>query len=964
MLTAEPKAPNEIPDVRLELNDYLGALSAERQRIQAYLQALLGQNDTPSNGWVVKGFDVTYSSGSLVITFTAIDSVAFDSLGRLVQRIAADGAVAVTLAISSTTQVFAYTYDVDSDYDSRRRYDRSLPGEVGVNDYTKKRPVVAFYADTSGSPPTHTLTPSGQTVPLVPIGEFVTDATGVTGYTDLRAHLGALDDQRTLTGVGSQGAESLRQILDNLATRLLEVLDATGAGTSSWASSGFIRDIYSIDLEVINARTSTLPSGFSSTTLQQRILASRGAGITVGDGVTTYRDYNGALGVASALSYGGSAVGGEVVLREGTYTGVDNVAFTKDGVHVKGTPGYQGTSGTVYIPYLNGTGKRLSIDGYNAITIEGVQFDGANQVGDWYILIRSASHVRFFNCYFRMGVGSLSSMIQIADGSNVVFDKCTFYQAHHTLPMVTTNSPTSRCQDITFKDCVVDSEGVWLAILGDTRDIKISGGSISAQANGVGSLAGLIVATTTVAECSLYVDRVAFYDDSVGDFARLIDFTQSVGSGTADVFAHFTNCGFRDLDATAIRISGLGSRSLVHGCEFRINASTSIIEVQNYGPLTGAASIDIVDCEFAFTGGVNKVGIDLEANASAHTGHDVRIQSCRFRNCTAAVRLSNNSSALAPRIEKCTFFSCDSALIAAGTDLSALVFSGNVIQGGGDAYVATSFGVLYAASVYLYGGNLNEARIEDNTFRSVGTGYTAGAFAPVLIEGTLNDVSVCGNKFFACGHKNAGQGAADRYVSGQVVVVVRGSKGRGFDFSRNVVRSDAFGSFCFIDLGDGGGTAFIGVKRIGACDNQLVNANISTDTCGIKVGGNLSGRTTVDTNTVTEYLEIKDNLVDTRMQNNVAFSQAVIDLASLPNGTAEGYVIGSYANVSGNTVVASSASPPAYGINLNNGASVGPTWTDVYGVVTDNLVLYPSVAVLHPGVNTPANWEEANNQQI
>lgn len=966
-LTATPKEHSEIPDLRLELQDYLDGLRQEQQRVAAYLQALMGLHSTAAtNGWVVKGFTLTTSGASLTATLDAVESVAFDSVGRLLLRLAIDGSLSVVLPTTTTTRLSAFVYYQDSDYDQRRRYDRGVPGEVGVNDYTRRTPVVALHQDSTGSPPTHYRAPSGATVPLVPLYDVTTDGTGVTLVTDVRPHFADLDDTKVVGAAPSYGAGSLRDVLDLLATRFLQVLDAGNVATSSWTASGGIRDLYNVDLEVKNARVSALPSGFASLTLVDRIHAARAPGITVGDGSNHFGDYNQASGLLTALNYGGAAADGKVKVRSGTYSGVEHVSFSKDGVHVEGVRGHEGSAGTVYIPKINASGERLSIDTRNGITIEGIQFDATAQVGDWYILIRQGTSVRFIDCYFRMGVGNTESMIQIADSTKVSFEGCTFYQEHLSIPMVKVLSPTSRCNEVRFRDCRVESEGPWLSVQGNARGLYLEKVQFSLENGGGGaaSVSSLVDVTTALTEADLHLDDCTVYDNGGGTFARVLDLNQTSGSLTARVGAVLRGCIFQNMTSQVGRFSGLGSPVRLDKCDLRFTASNQGVVVANNGALAGAASVVFDDCEFFYPSGSGGIAIYHDTNAVTHTTHDMSVTRCRFRNCSTGVYLATNSSTYATRVEGCTFYNNTSVLVAYGSAINGLRFCDNQIEGGGNTQIDTVGGKGFAASLFLSGGHLNEVRIEGNTWRSCGKTFTSGGVAVVLMDGVFNDVSVSRNKFFDCYHENVSQATALRYYSGHIVAAVNTTKGRGLDVVGNTIISLSFGSFLLFDPGNDGGGVALGVDRLNIEGNRWKNNRTGTSLCGVRCSGFIYGVTAVDTVLNIDRILLLNNLIQTGMQDDPAWARAVVDFSSGTTGTQQSH-IPSYACATGNTIVGDAATPPTNSIALNSGVTAVGAFATSYGVVVGNLLVGASgPKASTPAITYPAQWTVASNQEV
>jgi len=131
-ISAIPDDVRYFEDERLELVDKIQDRSAIRQLLMSACEALLGEPaSTPTDGWVMRGFEVTHSPLSLSIDVTAVEGIAFDGDGKLVYN-PGSAVFTITLPATAITRLYTYMRDVDTAQDARRRFDRTLGSEVAM----------------------------------------------------------------------------------------------------------------------------------------------------------------------------------------------------------------------------------------------------------------------------------------------------------------------------------------------------------------------------------------------------------------------------------------------------------------------------------------------------------------------------------------------------------------------------------------------------------------------------------------------------------------------------------------------------------------------------------------------------------------------------------------------------------------------------------------------------------------
>lgn len=966
-LPKEPKGVRYFPDERLELKDHEDDQWSHTQRLKANLRALVGEGNAPTKGWVFDGFTLSYSTSSLTITVDAVQSVAMDHQGRLLLRLPADGSQSITLTAGSTSRIYAYVYDVETDSDARRRFARSLGAEVGVNDFTRTEPVVGFFEDTTGSNPTYSLAPNGQTVALVPLWEVTTDLVGVPGSpTDLRNHFGSFDDTVLTPATGGHGVTGIWSGLSALASRLWRTWDANSTVTSGWWDTGSIRDNYTIDLELQLARVSSRTGGNIYSNLKSAIDNFRFEGVVVGNGYDNYGDFTGVAGLKNALEYPGvSAINNAIFVKSGIYSGVGQVTLPQNGMHIQGVRGgYQSLGGaTVWKPITTGSGISFSLESRKHITVEGIVFDTTLNANNWRILIKDAESIVFRGCEFVHGANHTGSLISVQDSTDVRFEGCSFVSSNLTYPQVSVTGASAN-QNVRFEGCSISTSGRWLSVQNDARDVWVDGCEFRLASSG-SSISYLIDASINQAISGLHVRGCYFNDLSSGDYTTLLNLYQTSGGLFDRVGFDVEDCRCQNLSTTFLTIGGVGIRSRVKDCDLFSAYDIPMIKVASSAGIQEAGAVDIEDCDFRFYSLLAaSIGIMQLGGTGTSGTSTLRVRGNRFQNAGKGIHLTSPSNLSRPLIENNEFISCNRAMDAFFTQLDRLTFRGNVIQDCGNVGDISVYSHTFASAVSFLGGQLLDCEIRDNHFKQVGATITTSALAPLFIFGQFDGVRVEGNRFTGCGNVSIAS-VTDQIATGQIVALSEGTKGTGLHINRNRFHQESFGAFIHVDLGNDGSDEPIGVEVLEIDGNYGKDTGGGLKRCAVKVGMVISGPATpILSDADVDVLSCCANKFETLMRYDSSYAAAPLEFAM--DNTGRDFAFGyQRVQVSNNSVSSSLVVPPFYGVNLGNGTGGGtPVLAISLGKVSDN-VLYgvASIPVSHPGL-TPAYaayWSVTDN---
>lgn len=830
-ITQSPDDTRFFEDERLELVDLQNSRVATIRREMHLLEAILGEPSTPRFGWVLKGFSLSHSPSTLDVTIAATEGIAVDGDGKIVYN-PGDSTVTVTLPGSSVIMLYAYMREVDTAVDARKRWDRSTPAEVSITTETRIRQQVGFYFSATLDL-THTMTPNQQTVALVPIHKFETDGTGVVvgaNTVDARNMFGDLNDGLTIPSTAGKGIVGIWSAFSTLATRLKQIVDKNAVISPGWYDQSTVRDVYTIDTEVKDARTSLVSGGATSLTLSAALHRARMNQVNVGDGTNTFGDFNGVAGVKSALELNHATGGGIIHIKRGVYNGVDTVTMPMDAVHVQGIPGEFTTNGTQWIPVVTGSSKKLDLSGRNSILFDGIFFDRNSGSNDWHMYLASCSNITFRNCSFRQGASCTGPMIVLDDATNVTFENCRFVNNNVVYSIVQLQGSTLD-ENVLFYGCTVSAKSTWIGCTGLYRNVRVESCKVVLASGGT-SLSGVIYANLSQLTSHIEVRDCDFVDGAGGAFLYIINATAATATTSGYGYAHIENCRFRTISAGGVKINALGTPSRVVGCKFESTTNNAVgIQLLNLGSGASAEATVIERNEFVFgSGSTGQIGIAHSSDAGTNAFSPICIERNMFLYGQKGVVFTSNSSVTSARICNNTFRSVGQPIQVIGTVIADLCISSNRIIGGGGVPLTVST-FAFCFGICVVGGTLDGLVVEGNRLNGLNSSYTSGPSAGILIEGVFNHVRVDGNQLRDNGTTDAGVSDAHKKISGGIILHAVTTKGTCLDVTNNKVIQGSWGSCIYFDIGNAA-SAVVGVEQLVMSQNLCRNTLGSTGYVG------------------------------------------------------------------------------------------------------------------------------------
>lgn len=392
------------------------------------------------------------------------------------------------------------------------------------------------------------------------------------------------------------------------------------------------------------------------------IMGARTAAITVGDGVSSYGDINGADQISIQKAHDSlPAIGGRIFLKRGTYSLTSDVNWTNTGsVVLEGESGtvieldggsiHIATTGSVHISHVE------IKEGTSAPSNVGILFDTSNptdvimtdvKMTDAAINFNASlpDHSSFLRVYFsastaNMATVPLMSATGVSGRLSGTFNQCSFLHFSAvgltaSLIDLVTATPTVSCGNMNFVDCefgslLLNTTGVHLgttaSIVAFNRcsfasaitlsHVHITGGSNLKFVNcvGEGGVAALLYAWDTT-----YISIDGYLN------------ANSVGQSAAS----FTDC----------------NNVTVKNCDVKVNAGASL----SVGAFRFANSTEVLLKNFSFnnnvvrgdeTAGINKtVGVLVDIGAGFLSMIDgVKISSNIFDTCEVAIYFANTGT--------------------------------------------------------------------------------------------------------------------------------------------------------------------------------------------------------------------------------------------------------------------------------------------------------------------------------
>lgn len=882
-----PDLPRYEADERLELVDVEAERVAYIDLINAHVRALIGERalgspDYGEWGWVLQGLKITAGVGLQAVVEAAL-GVAIDSNGRLLIH-PGDAVVNLSLNPSTANIIYAYLLDVESMPDGRRRWDRGAGAEASYTVNTRLTPTVGFFVDTSLR--SHTIV-NGVTVPLVVLASVTTDVSSVTGVADSRPFLGNANQSFTfdLTQLGL-GVKSVYDMYSALATRIKQVFNAAG----SWAVQGSVRDVKSIDDEVIAARAPTASGLTSSTTLKKRIEAARTARLTVGP--TDTGDYNGAAGLAAALNRLDGQGDSLIVVKPAIYDDVDEVLIDSRTLDIKGQWGSgTGTTRTIYKP-LTGSGKKMHLLVASGVTIEDIFFDTASKTGEWEILLEDCQRVTFRRCEFHLSAGMTQALIQfISANTDILFEDCVFTQAAGAQALFElTSDPSHYIERVTFRNCVFDTN----ATVFSHADVQIKGlvfdrCYVKSSTNTVRTFDF----AHTDAEIIDIEFTSCFFENSA---AGLTGSIRSQGVPSDNAYRHrvkVADCYFLGFAGVAVEVGGHLLGASVERCTFYTTRyGTAIKAHASSGGLSNSFGCRVQDNTMISSppGILNNYGIQIVAPTPAVVqafdvsrnyikGFDYGIYSGIYYG-----------GGLAVTDNKCLACTVGGIVLELSGEVRGLKVKDNLVQGGGTtahALVAPIGGEANVAfAICIDGpGDHYGTIIEGNVVNQWALSMVSALFGAIFVRGQFDSLSIRQNTISEVGNTSSSLSAARRVLCAAILALQDAGTGKVLAICDNTLQIESWGAGIYFDPATLGSPTNEGVplESLKIDDNTVYQSNSVAPACGIKVGNHFGGMTATDTNI--DRVSACDNKLYCPATKQTNYNEGVLDLALSSSGT-------------------------------------------------------------------------------
>lgn len=487
------------------------------------------------------------------------------------------------------------------------------------------------------------------------------------------------------------------------------------------------------------------------------IAGARTAYVTVGNGTTTFGDFNGTSQTPFILAENAlPANGGTIYVKPGTYTFTAAWAPTKPNVSVVG----DGRLSTVLTN--NNAAEAITVAG--GVVSNFANLTVVTGTGSTNVVVVNASTVSFTNCEVDGITGTAAAAI-IGDRTDfnrpivaTSLEDCVFTRCNFT----TNSSITGTFVNCLFNSCEWTTTATAFSITGTSSNVRISDSSL------VNTTTDTPVFATTGAVTNLRITNTNFVGRNTGGTVSCV----SINENTADSL--FDGCTFTGshtavtADSTIVRLANTSQNITFSNCLFsettpgtgaiglsRTTGTGNSIRVENcsftgchnnairaFNGSSSSGFLDIVDCTFASSNWGNYNGIYLSDFAPR-----TRITGCKFNSFSGLgtptlydIRIVSSASIATVFVENSTFsdYSTNAAsrpiFISSSSINSFLSVTGSTFTTGGNVVGGT--GTYRAISVA--GATCS---VTYNTFKSiVATG--TGSIACVYNNSNPSDVKL------------------------------------------------------------------------------------------------------------------------------------------------------------------------------------------------------------------------------
>lgn len=898
-----PKIVRFFEDERLELDDIEALQQLDADLLKKLFRSLIGDNPVSSNnGWIFKGFSMTGAipPGLTAELDAAVIGVAVDAEGRLILNTGASS-ILVALTPSVTNYVYLYVSNVPSDIDGRRRYDRVSSSEASVNEETRFTPTIGLRVATS---PETTYLVNDETVPLIPLYEFATDATGITSTTDKRPWFGTEDATFSLSGANGRGIGSLHELYSAIAKRFQTAVDPA----AEWWDQGSVRNVKSVDDEVKRARTN-LDSGINVfLQLIEYIEAARLPTFTVGPGFdeTDYMtglslgDYYESI-LKNLLERTDALAGGIYHIKKGTYTLPNSAIVMEDraGTHILGTPcNANGVPGGVTSTFTTlvptpGAFNSLHFDTCHSYIVENIHFDCSTVSGEWQILLQSCDNIIFRGCAFDVGPDCDDvDFFSIEDCGTVIFENCTFYKDIPTAGFQGLMDVKGTSTRLILRDCEWEVGSSFILSSGNL------GGEIIIE-----NCTGIFNATSTVTgfffntnfagndfKAKIHNNKFKFNETGSGNVNLLyMDTSGSLGF-TTKIILDFVGNECIDFKNTQLDFGSINGRSIVKDNLFitanSMSSPSEEILVYRGGENSYEATL-IEGNTFNMAGDGYCIYLRSSLIVSSNTNGCV-VRNNKIFNCEVGITNIGNNL-----IDNCTIN--DNIIInpvrsgiflQPSADAKNLVVNGNQVRGNGNNYLTSSDGVnlcfgIVVENVLTLG--IQTVSVSGNVVEDFGaTTLAGGGVGGIYVGLTGKEILIDSNRVYSIGNLDGSFSLSDRIKCAGIVYRCLNNNTRIVKIRNNQVEKESWGACIAYDINSAGTATGKTIDLLEISKNQvreLSTGNIETS--GIVAGPCYGASNPTPTTSGIRYLRCCNNMVEINSEpHETNFVIAAIDLSN------------------------------------------------------------------------------------
>ncbi|MBU1082794.1 MAG: right-handed parallel beta-helix repeat-containing protein [Spirochaetes bacterium] len=965
-----PKLVRYFPDERLELDDVDAMQSLWLQLLDIDFRALLGEG--LGYGWIFQGFNMTGAAyPGLTASLDLVLGVAYDSEGRVILNPGLNS-ITVSLAPLATNYVHLYVANVESDQDGRRRYDRIAAVENSVTEETRWTPTFGLFVDVA--PRTHTMI-NGQTVPLIPLYTFTTDAIGITGSGDARIFFGDEDAAFVFPVAGDEGKgiSSLHAMHSAYAKRLLEITDPAGA----WWDQGAVRDVKAIDDEVIRAR-GALDALTPYASLVEQLEAMRRSTFTTGEGGVyaagkSLGDYLGSTQLQTLLQRADALAGGDYIVKKGTYSNFPSTTISnRNGLHLIGTPGSKsalGTNSMTKIVPLAGVGNKLTLSNCFGVVVEGFYFDASGIAGEWQLLVDTCSEITFKNCVFSCGAGvttgATEGFLQIKDSSNIFYDECQFLKAYPAGVGPFMLKTEGACGKVLITNSVFEIAGNMIRSEGTCTSFEFFKNEVYfAHTAGASPFFGFYhaVAGAAVTVFKSKIRSNNFYEVSPAQETQLVSFLASAANlSSSQVSLEFCDNSCYDFGAGMVDFNGFGLQSKINDNTYVTTkgaALTGLSIIQWSGLIsTGASSPVIKNNHIRLNSFGYGINLNAVAGGTIPPGLSVKtnVVEGAVRGITSAVSVDFNASDISDN--DCDDCSEVGLVLTPGPNTGAFTVLKNKVKGGCvDGYTTTDGETIYFGIVVESDTMLAESfKLADNKVNEAAKASTFGPLGGIYVNCGGQQIQINRNEVEDCGNVNAGIPDSERSKSAGIVVRAENDIDQ-LSIKGNTTHGAAWGAGILYDVGDASGLGVSGydVQQMHLSHNQTRNTDtgLLRNIAGIRISRPYSAINAAPSGI--KKLIVEGNNVETLSTvDGAIWSACGIDLATVPGHTHL-------------TIVCVLISKNIAYCALETGiVNVIYHQAATVSVTTDNIAIF-QVAGAATGIASPvgATHTKANNQEL